>query len=173
MTTPPTVVSVEVKAPPKFRVIHRHFKPWARPTYRQIRLAIHVEAHKWGASEATLVRRLHCESGGHNLGPNSAGAMGCFQFMRETFYRGFSTIKTRVVRFKTKRRKRLVRSTTTTYSDGTVVVARKHFTAHRTYLWHGVITRHPDPMHGYAQIRIAAQANAGRSAVADSEWVCR
>ena len=42
-----SIVRVErVKAPAR-RVVHRHFRPWRRPSGHQVQTAIHAEARRW------------------------------------------------------------------------------------------------------------------------------
>lgn len=167
-----TIVKTEVVRPK--RTVHRRGRfavpSWPTPSYVLNVIAPH-EAALWGASLSTLQRRIRCESGG-SPGAANGQYRGVGQFASGTFYRGMGTIGTRrVVIFETKYRRmhsRVYRS----WSDGRRTrhngrVVRQRVVVKRVGRISGV---YPD---AWSEVRIMAQANAGRSAVHDSEWSCR
>lgn len=167
-----TVVRLEVKRPKA--VIHRHARfavpSWPTPSY-VLGVIVPYEASLWGASEATLHRRISCESGG-DPGAANGQYRGVGQFASGTFYRGMSTISSRVVRITAVKYRRMHSRVYRHWSDGRVTRARGRVRRQRVVMhYRGAISGgYPDT---WSEVRIMAQANAGRSAVHDSEWQCR
>jgi hypothetical protein len=172
-TAPAPIITKRYVYPPKSRIISTTFQPWSRPTPTQVRQIIAMEAARYGAPLAGLVRRISCESGMRWWAKNGQ-YLGLGQFATSTFYRGMSTIKSRVVRLvkRRERAKRVLRIDN--LADGTVRASWRWPIRQRViHVYHGVIPRRPPVTHGWAQIRIMAQALVGRSAVHNSEWECR
>ena len=170
--TAATVVKTSRVTPPRRKVVHKRFDPWAKPSPRRVRQIIRWEAKRWGISASSLARRVGCESGFRWYAGNGA-YQGLLQFATGTFYRGMSSIKSRGVKIKrvSKRKVREVR--VTRYSDGTTVRKKGAKRAQRvTYVYKGRFPRRPSVTHAWAQLRIGAQAIAGRSAVSSGEWGC-
>ena len=170
--TAATVVKTSRVAPPRRKVVRKRFSPWAKPSPRRVRQIIHWEAKRWGISSSRLGRRVACESG-FRWYANGGSYYGLLQFAPSTFYRGMSSIKSRGVKIK-RVRKRTVREVRVShYSDGTVVRKKGRKRVQRvTYVYKGRFPRRPAVTHAWAQLRIGAQAIAGRSAVSSGEWGC-
>jgi hypothetical protein len=113
-----------------------------------------------------------CESG-FRWSAGNGSYQGLLQFASGTFYRGMSSIKSRGVKIK-RVRKRTVREVRVShYSDGTKVRKKGAKRTQRvTYVYKGRFPRRPSVTHAWAQLRIGAQAIAGRSAVSSGEWGC-
>lgn len=170
--TAATVVRTSRVVPPRRRVVRKRFSPWAKPSPRRVRQIIRWESRRWGISPSRLARRVACESGFRWYAGNGP-YQGLLQFATSTFYRGMTSIKSRGVKIK-RVRKRTVREVRVShYSDGTVVRKRGRKRAQRvTYVYKGRFPRRPAVTHAWAQLRIGAQAIAGRSAVSSGEWGC-
>lgn len=171
-TAQASVVKVERKIPPRRKVVHRKFKPWAKPSPRQARAIIRAEAARWRIAPSRLAARVACESRFHWWASNGQ-YQGLLQFSYGTFARGLRTIGDRKVRL-TRQKLRTVRETRVTYySDGHT--ERKPGKARRQRLvviYTGMLPRNPAHSHGWSQLRIGAQAIRGISAVHSSEWSC-
>jgi hypothetical protein len=170
---PPQVVKTWRKHPPR-RVTRRYrFTPWAYPTVGQVFFIARYEARKWHVSASHLLSRIHCEST-YNWRASNGSYFGLLQFAPGTFSRGMSTIHTRLVKLvRTKHRTRPT-WVYSKWSDGRVTRMRgKRMRQRIRYVHQGWIPRRASFWHGWAQVRIGAQAMAGRSAVHDSEWQCR
>ena len=167
-----SVVKVENKKAPRTKVMHRKFRPWARPTPGQVREIISNEARRWGVSAASLSRRVACESHYHWWATNGQYS-GVLQFSAGTFYRGLHTIRTHKVKIVRSKSRRVHDARVTHYSDGRKV--RRRTTPRRQRLivvYTGRLPRSPAVSNTFAQIRIGAQALRGISAVHSSEWSC-
>lgn len=165
------VVSTSRKYPDRYKRRTVRFVPDARPSPSRVRWIIGQEAARWGVSAGHLASRVACESGFRWWAKNGQ-YQGLGQFADSTFWRGVTTMP-RAVRVK---RSRIVKRHTTKivrYSDNTVKRQKGYMVkVRRTRILRGRIGG-LDRLHGWAQIRIMAQAMAGRSAVNDSEWACR
>jgi hypothetical protein len=171
-TATASVIKVENKKAPRKKVVHRKFRPWARPTSGQVREIISNEARRWGVSAASLSRRVACESHYHWWATNGQYS-GVLQFSAGTFYRGLHTIKSRKVKIVRSKMRRVHDARVTHYSDGRQI--RRRTTPRRQRLvvvYTGRIPRSPAVSNTFAQIRIGAQALRGISAVHSSEWSC-
>ena len=167
-----SVVRVSHYTPPRKKVVHRRFRPWAKPTPGQVREIITNEARRWGVPAASLSRRIACESRYHWWASNGQ-YQGVLQFAYGTFYRGLRTIRDRHVRIVRTKVRRVHEARVTHYSDGRKV--RRRTTPRRQRLvvvYRGRIPRRPAMNNTFAQVRIGAQAIRGISAVHSSEWSC-
>ena len=170
--TAATVVKTSRVAPPRRKVVRKRFSPWAKPSPRRVRQIIRWEARRWGISPSRLARRVGCESGFRWYAGNGA-YQGLLQFASGTFYRGMRTIKSRGVKIKRVRKRTVREVRVSRYSDGSVVRKKgRKRTQHVTYVFKGRFPRNPSVTHAWAQLRIGAQAIAGRSAVSSGEWGC-
>lgn len=169
----PIIVSQQIEHPDKWVKKVHQFKPWSEPTVSQVHFMISYEAKKWGASAAKLESVIGCES--EFLWWKENGShYGLGQFAPSTFSRGMSTIKSRDVQFSNNENKKKWSYQVTTYSDGTVTrekYKRVKITIH--HVNRGQIPSSPPIKHGWAQVRIMAQAFSGQSAVSAGEWVCQ
>lgn len=166
----PEVVSVKLDLPPRKIEKERKFKAWAQPSPQQIRIIAGIEAKKWGAEEQRLLFRINCESTFRwNAGNGQYKGLG--QFADSTFDRGMGSIRTRRVRYEKTSVKKVVVARVAPLSDGTVkrkkAWTRKQFV---TTKYKGTIPQDAPTTHGWAQVRIMAQAMVGKSAVKNSEW---
>lgn len=167
----PPIVSTTVD-PPDNRAYGVRFRPWARPSVPQVHRMIAVEAARWGAPKWRLSCRVRGEST-YRWWKRNGQYAGLGQFALSTFNRGVRTMP-RGVRFEersTALRRELV---TRRYSDGSVRRWRGRLhrvKVRRVYV--GKIPKRPDRLHGWAHVRIMAQAMVGRSAVGDGEWEVR
>jgi hypothetical protein len=162
---------VNYKAPRK-RVVHRKFRPWARPTPGQVREIVRNEARRWGVPAASLSRRVACESHYHWWATNGQ-YVGVLQMGANAFYRGLGTLRSHKVKIVRTKSRRVHDARVTHYSDGRV--ERRRTTPRRqrvTIVYSGRIPRRPSMANAFAQIRIGAQALRGISAVHSSEWSC-
>jgi hypothetical protein len=167
-----SVVRVERNVPPRAKVIHRKFKPWAKPSPRQARMIIRAEARRWKIHPARLARRVSCESRFRWYASNGQ-YQGLLQFAYSTFARGMRTIRDRRVRLVVKRVRTIHDKRTVYYSDGAKKVGRGKARRQRVkVIYTGRLPRHPGHAHGWSQLRIGAQAIRGISAVRSSEWAC-
>ena len=171
-TATASVVRVENKPAARKVVVHRKFRPWARPSAGQVREIIRNEARRWGVSAASLSRRVACESRYHWWASNGQYS-GVLQFASGTFYRGMHTIKSRKIKIVRTHTRRVHDARVTHYSDGRKV--RRRTTPRRqrlTVVLTARLPRTPRVNNTFAQIRIGAQALRGISAVHSSEWAC-
>lgn len=168
----PTVVSTKYIRPKRVLRIKTKFTPWSQPTVSQVYKIIDIEAARWGVSAAGLHNRIRCEST-YNWAASNGQYQGLGQFAPSTFARGVSTLGSRRVSY-VKSRVRVQRVVRVrTFSDGRVARA-KRWRVHQRIIHRfvGRIPQSPNLTHGWAQVRIMAQAIAGRSAVNNSEWEC-
>ena len=171
-TATASVLKVENKKAPRKKVVHRKFRPWAKPSPGQVREIINNEARRWRVPAASLSRRIACESHYHWWATNGQYS-GVLQFAPGTFYRGMSTIKTRKVKIVRSKTRRVHDRRVTHFSDGRKVSRRTTPRRQRLIVvYTGRLPRNPAISHAYAQIRIGAQAIRGISAVRSSEWAC-
>lgn len=166
------VVRVDRVVPPRHKVVHRRFKPWAHPTPGQVREIIRAEARRWRIDSGRLARRVACESRFRWWAGNGA-YRGVLQFSAGAFYRGLNTIRDRRVVLVRKRLRTVYEERIVHYADGHVERrhgARRHQRV--TYILRGALPRRPAVLDAWAQLRIGAQAIRGLSAVRSSEWSC-
>lgn len=163
-------MSVHRDYPDRYKRRTYRFVPWSKPTYRQVHKIIRWESARWGNSASHLASRIACESGFRWWASNGQ-YNGLGQFHSNTMARGLSTMP-RGVKVKWSRIVRRHTFKVVRYSNNTVK-RRKSYTirVRRTRILKGRIR--PSYLHGWAQVRIMAQAMVGRSAVNDSEWECR
>ena len=128
-----SVVRVEHYVPPRKKVVHRSFRPWARPTPGQVREIIANEARRWGIPAGSLSRRVACESRYHWWASNGQ-YQGVLQFAYGTFHRGFRTIRDRHVKIVRTKTRRVHEARVTHYSDGRKV-RRRTTPRPRTSAW--------------------------------------
>lgn len=167
-----SVVRVDTRRAPRTKVVHRKFKPWARPTPGQVREIIRNEARRWGISAASLSRRVSCES--HYRWYASNGQFqGVLQFGPNAFYRGLRTIRSRQIKIVRTKTRTVHDARVTHYSDGSTKSRRTTPRRQRvTVVLTARLPRTPSMINAFAQIRIGAQAIRGISAVHSSEWSC-
>lgn len=171
-TAQASVVKVDRQIPPQRKVIHRKFKPWAKPSASQARAIIRAEAKRWKIPASALARRVACESRFHWWAQNGQ-YQGLLQFAYGTFARGMSTIRSRKVRLVREKVRTVHETRVTTYSDGHTEKKRGKARRQRlVVIYTGKLPRHPAHSHGWSQLRIGAQAIRGISAVRSSEWSC-
>ena len=171
-TATASVVKVENKKAPLKKVVHRKFRPWAKPSPAKVREIINNEARRWGVSAAALSRRVACESHYHWWASNGQ-YQGVLQFASSTFYRGLRTIRTHRVKIVRTKSRKVNDRRVTHYSDGRRTSRRTTPRRQRlVVVYHGRIPRRPAMNNTFAQIRIGAQALRGISAVHSSEWSC-
>jgi hypothetical protein len=165
-----TVTKLVVKRPP--RTVHRvrEFRTPTRPTPAYVfNTIVPHEAQRWGASRYVLARRIACESHGQWWATNGQYS-GVLQFSPGTFWRGMSTIRSKVVTLTTVKTRRMHSRVYRYWSDGRLTRSKGRIVRQT------VVTRLRASIANnttWLQVRIGAQANAGRSAVHDSEWSCR
>jgi hypothetical protein len=167
-----SVVSTKRVVPRRRKLVRHRFQPWSRPSPRKVRQIIRIEARRWRIDPARLARRVACESN-FQWAANGGAYFGLLQFAPSTFTRGLGSIRTRRVAIVRKRVRRPRAVTISRYSDGRVV--RERGRRHRQVVVHvhaGRLPRRPGLTHGWAQLRIGAQAIRGISAVSSSEWGC-
>lgn len=167
----PHVVKTVVKRPP--RVVHRRAR-WRvprrpAPGYVFSTIIPH-ESARAGVSAARMARRVTCESRGR-WSAFSGAYHGVLQYAPSTFTRGLSTIGSRRVVLTSVRVRRMHSRVYRHWSTGRVTrhkgrVRRQRVVVRRR----GTMTT--DLYDAWTQIRIGAQALAGRSAVRSSEWGC-
>ena len=168
----PYVVSVDRKVPPRRKLVRRHFRPWARPSPSRVWQIIRAESRRWHVPPSSLARRVSCESHFHWWAGNGA-YQGLLQFSYSSFYRGLRSIRTRRVNLVRKRLRRVYETRIVHYSDGHVERRRGARRRQRLVLvYGGSLPRRPSITHGWAQLRIGAQAMRGISRVHSSEWSC-
>lgn len=167
-----TVTKLVVKRPHKRVHRVRRFSPPAHPTSSYVfNVILPYEAARAGASLSTLTRRVSCESHG-NWWANNGQYNGIGQFAYSTFTRGLSSIGSRQVTLTSKKIRRMYSRVYRFWSDGRVTRSKGRVRRQRVITKHVgyVSTAYSD---AWTQARIMAQANAGKSAVSDSEWSCR
>lgn len=171
-STKPIAVASSTKRPDHYKRRTVRFQPWARPSGQQVHRIIAIEARRWKIPAYRLHSRISCESG-YRWWAGNGQYVGLGQFAASTFYRGMSSIRTRKVVIK---RSRVVRRPTvviTRWSDGRTTRKRgRSVKVRRTRIYKGYIPRSPSVTHGWAQVRIMAQAIRGISAVSNGEWSC-
>src|SRR4051794_5103830 len=171
-TATASVVKVENRKAPRKKVVHRKFRPWAKPSPGQVREIIRNEARRWGVSAAGLSRRVGCESHYHWWASNGQ-YQGVLQFSPGTFYRGLSSIRTHKVKIVRSKSRRVHDARVTHYSDARKVSRRPTPRRQRlVVVYTGRLPRRPSMSNAYVQLRIGAQALRGISAVHSSEWSC-
>lgn len=168
----PHVVSADESIPPRRKVVKHDFRPWSRPNPRQVREIIRSEGRRWRVSPQRLSRRVACESRFRWWAGNGP-YRGLLQFHSSTFQRGMRTIRDRRVRL-VRRSTRSVRGVRVVrWSDGRVERERGRRVRQRVlHVYRGRLPSRPELTHGWAQLRIGAQAIRGRSAVSSGEWSC-
>lgn len=167
----PHVVKKYRLYPKHYRKQHLQFEPWSWPSSAQVGIIIKEESKRWGASEGYLRSIVWCES---RFYPGAVNGQyrGLGQYAYSTFTRGVSTmphgVKMKVTRLPW-RHTIIVK----VWSDGKIQRI-KGYKVHvrRTRIFHGKIPTYPIWTHGWAQVRIMAQAMVGKSAVNLSEWSC-
>ena len=133
---------------------------------------IRIEARRWHIASSRLARRVQCESRFRWYAGNGA-YQGLLQFSSSAFYRGLRTIASRRVKLVRKGSRRVHETKLVHYSDGHVERRRGRSFRQRVYrVYTGTIPRRPGLTHGWAQLRIGAQAIRGVSGVHSSEWSC-
>jgi hypothetical protein len=167
-----SVVSSKRHVPPKKRVVKARFRPWAKPSPRQVREIIRAEARRYGIPAGSLARRVACESRYHWWASNGS-YHGLLQFAPGTFSRGLRTLRSRSVTL-VRSKVRKVRSVRITrFSDGRVEKTHGRARYQRlVVVYKGRLPRRPSLLHAWTQVRIGAQAIRGVSAVHSSEWGC-
>lgn len=167
------VVSVTHASVPKRRIIrHTGFRPWSRPSKRQVHEIIRAEARRWKIDPRRLARRVGCESR-FNWWAGNGSFRGLLQFHPGTFHRGLRTIRTRQVTLVRERVRRVHGARYVHYSDGTVKRRRGSLRRQRVvHVYRGRLARRPGVTDAWTQLRIGAQAIRGISAVRSSEWTC-
>jgi hypothetical protein len=177
VTTPlplPTVVRTVVRKPQRVMTMRSPFRPPAFPSASYVFDTIApYEARKWNVSLDRLRGRIDCESDGWWWKTNGQYA-GVGQFAASTFARGVASIGVRRVAVANRRVRERRTRIIEVMSDGTKRV--RYGKAIRQRIVHlrvGKLPRNPPHRHAWAQVRIMAQAMAGRSGVNDSEWACR
>jgi hypothetical protein len=166
-------VRMKVVTPARRVVYRRHFQPWAHPTVAQVvGTIVPYEAARAGIAAAGLRRRARCESG-YRWWATNGRYVGVLQFGQNAFYRGLRTIGSRAVRLQTVRLRFVRRRVWRFYQDGTARRGRGRLVRQmvRTVL-SGRLPANPSMSHAWVQLRIGAQAIAGRSAVSNGEWSC-
>lgn len=166
----PSVISKEVKRPPK--VVHRKakLKIPSRPTVEQVGQMIRYEAALWGVPAASLERRARCESGLRWWASNGP-YQGVLQFHPGTFRRGLQTIQTLRVKIKDAKIRRMHSRVYFRWSTGRVTRSKGRVVRQRV-LTTRVGRLGTNAINPWTQIRIGAQALRGISAVRSSEWSC-
>ena len=167
------VVSVKHSSVPKRKVIrHTGFRPWSRPSKRQVHEIIRAEARRWridpaGSRDGSAVSRAF------NWWAGNGSFRGLLQFHPGTFHRGLRTIRTRQVTLVRERVRRVHGARYVRYSDGTVKRRRGSLRRQRVvHVYQGRLSRRPGVTDAWTQLRIGAQAIRGISAVRSSEWSC-
>lgn len=168
----PRVVAAKTVVPRRRLVFEHRFRPWSRPTPRQVREIIRIEAARWDIAPSRLARRVGCESG-FAWAAGNGSFRGLLQFHPSTFQRGLRTIGSRRVRLVRERTRVVRRTRVLRWSDGRVERRRGRRVRQRiVHVYEGRIPARPGVTHGWAQLRIGAQSIAGRSAVSSGEWTC-
>lgn len=170
----PTVVKRERVYPKKTIRKRSRFTPWSKPTQAQVYKIIAIEASRWGAPAWRLACRIRGESQFRWWIVNSSDHGGLGQFASSTFYRGMSSIGTRVVKMTDRRTTTRPTYIVRTWSDGhTTKEQSKRVRVKVLHTYVGKIPRTPPRLHGWAQVRIMARAMVGKGNVNDGEWSVR
>ena len=166
-----TVVSSKRVVPRRRKVFRHRFRPWAKPSPRQVREIIRIESRRYGIHPSRLARRIHCES---RFRWNATSAYyGLLQFAPSTFQRGMRSIRTRKVVLRRERVRTVRTAKITRWSDGRRTTKRGSRRKQRViHIYEGRIPRNPSVYHGWAPILTCAQAIRGKSAVHSAEWGC-
>jgi hypothetical protein len=163
---------LEQQVPPLHQVIRRHFRPWARPSPRQVREIIRVEALRWQIDPLRLERRVRCESR-LKWWAERGIYRGVLQFHPATFVRGLRTLGDRRVMLVRRQVRTVYETRIVHYLDGEVVRERgRAYRQSTVHIYTGTLPQRPELTHGWAQLRIGAQSLRGISAVRSSEWAC-
>jgi hypothetical protein len=169
---PRTRVSSRVVRPRRVLRLRSRFTPTARPSVAQVFWIARLEAERYGVSAAGLLNRIRCEST-YRWYESYTGHLGLLQFLPETWARGVSSMGSRRVSYVKKRTRRKAVFRVSRWSDGSRDRVRTGIVSQRVvHQFIGALPRNPSIWHGWAQIRVGAQAMAGRSAVSSSEWAC-
>jgi len=167
-----TIVRTDRVFPKRVLVVRSTFQPWSQPSPSQVHRIIDVEAARASISASGLRSRVGCEST-FNWAATNGQYVGILQFAPSTFARGWSSVSSRRVRYVLRRERAKRVRLIDYYSDGSLRGRwgwkRRQKVVH---VYSGLLPRHPPVMHAWAQIRIGAEAIAGRSAVSSSEWAC-
>ncbi len=160
VAAPVHVTKVRSVRPPRRKVVHKRFKPAARPGPRGVRRIIHLEARRWNISPSSLSRRVACESNYRWYAGNGA-YQGLLQFASSTFYRGLRSIRSRKVKF-VRERRRMVRGLRILhYSDA--FVKRKRGMKRRqkvVTVYRGTLPRNPAVTHAWTSCGSAPRRSA-------------
>jgi hypothetical protein len=168
----PRVVKVQHIRPARRKVVRRRFRPWGKPSPGRVRQIIRLEARRWHIAAGRLARRVSCESN-YRWSAGNGSYQGLLQFASNTFNRGLRTIRSRRVGFVRKSTRRVYGKKVVHYSDGHVERKRgRRYRQRVVRLYKGTLPRRPGLTHGWAQLRIGAQAIRGISGVHSSEWGC-
>lgn len=164
------IVNVSVNRPPRVHKKVVKFRPWGKPTIKQVFKIINYEAQLWNTSASRISCRIDGESS-YEWDNSNGKYLGLGQFADETFYRGMSSIGTRKVRIVRKRKVNLEEVTTTVYIDGSKKKkVTDRYKGTRIMVKKGTIPRNPERTHGWAQVRIMARSQAGLGRVNIGEW---
>ncbi len=159
-------------AVPRHKTYRKKFTPYAEPNYNQVKRIISIESARWGASQSHLDSRIACEST-YKWYASNGSYLGLGQFHPSTFSRGMSSIGNRKVKIIIKKIKHKPIVIYRRWSDGELTKKYgKMKRVKRITIYRGRIPKYPSVYHGWAQVRIMAQAIVGRSAVNNSEWEC-
>lgn len=147
------------------------FRPWATPSPARVKKIIRIESRRYRIDPNRLMRRVRCES---NFRWNAGGTyIGLLQFAPSTFQRGLRSIGSRRVKIVKKRTRKVWEKRVVHMASGEKREEKVRKVRQRVKrVYSGKIPRRPATTHGWAQIRIGAQAIAGKSAVSSSEWGC-
>lgn len=168
----PTVVYTRYIRPARVLHIKTHFTPWAEPTVAQVYTIINIEAARAHISVFGLIHRISCESGFRWWAANGQ-YHGLGQFAQSTFNRGVLSIGSRRVYYVTTRWRAVRVKRIRGFSDGTTkIVPRWRIRQRIIHIHNGTLPRFPALTDGWTQVRVMAEAIAGRSAVHNSEWQC-
>lgn len=166
----PQVVRSRIQRPRRVLVVRSRFTPWARPSVPQVLTIIREESRTQGVSESFMRARISCESG-YQWNNSYAGHLGLGQFLESTWQRALPmprSVRRVTRRWRTTRVVRFERM-----SDGTLRrTPRWRIRQQVVHVQEGLLPRHPDVWHGWAQVRAVARAIAGRGGVSSSEWTC-
>jgi hypothetical protein len=166
-------VAKVVKNPKPHVTLVRRFTPPASPSPGYVRtVIIPAEARRWGVGLWRLSNRIACESRFRYWAHNQSGASGLGQFMPSTWSRALRSWS-RGVRLRSVRTRLVRRRVTLLYDDGSRNVVRGRLVRRRvTVVQRGLLPRWPGIYHGWASVRGAARALAGRGQVGAGEWSC-
>ena len=166
------VVKTSTVRPARRKTVRVKFRPWARPSPSRVRKIIRIEAKRWGISRHGLSRRIACESN-FRWNANGGAYHGLLQFAPSTFARGMRSIRSRRVVIVKRKRKRVWEKRIVHMANGEKRKEKVRKVRQRVKkVYVGKLPRNAAVTHGWAQVRIGAQAIAGKSAVRSSEWGC-